>query len=290
MSQLIKDLIGNYDYENFVIKIGSNLNVNRKDFKPNFDFIDDICFAAGILKTHYHKRVSLVVSGAIPLGSVFMNAVETPAKKKAAAGIGQPKLYHAFEEAFSRNDIQTGQILITHDEIKREQTRSELIDTTQTILDHGIIPIWNANDAIAVDELPHDGIKPDNDMLAARICTDIVDADVLLILSQNALYTGNPANDNSHTHIPCVDEITSFHRSIAGAEFSPLSTGGMAGKIKAIDFATSFGVHAAIINGLQPRSMMNILMERDGVESTYFRPKHVKNKTNPIESSQSLSL
>lgn len=68
-------------------------------------------------------------------------------------------------------------MLLTHDVLDYPESRQNVFNTLDTLLEWGIIPIINENDTIAVDELDHHTKFGDNDQLSA-IVADIVGADL----------------------------------------------------------------------------------------------------------------
>jgi len=87
------------------------------------------------------------------------------------------------------------QILLTRAITDTELYRNNIINTFETLLLYGVIPIVNENDTVAVDEL----VYGDNDTLSAVTAT-LVNADMLIILSDiDGFYDTNPQlNENAN--------------------------------------------------------------------------------------------
>ena len=83
-------------------------------------------------------------------------------------------------------------LLTADDTVRRVHYRNAHRALTR-LLDLGIVPVINENDAVATDEIRFG----DNDRLAALV-SHLVHADALLLLSDvDSLYTGPPSRDGS---------------------------------------------------------------------------------------------
>ena len=75
--------------------------------------------------------------------------------------------------------------------------------TINALLNYGVVPIINENDALAVDEIK----VGDNDTLASLI-VPLVEAQLLILVSDiDGLYTGNPHTDPDAVLIHLTDKI-----------------------------------------------------------------------------------
>lgn len=138
-------------------------------------------------------------------------------------------------------------------------------NTFYALLEQGVIPIVNENDAIVVDEIKFG----DNDTLSAMV-SSLVNADLLILLTDiDGLYDSNPKTNPNAKFIHTVDKITDEIVASAGGAGSSLGTGGMITKINAGKIATASGSSMIIANGDTPNILNNIL---DGKEvGTFFR-------------------
>ncbi|HEY2106636.1 MAG TPA: hypothetical protein VGH29_12660, partial [Candidatus Binataceae bacterium] len=100
-------------------------------------------------------QVVVVTSGAIAAGrarlSVPLNATITI--RQAAAAAGQIALMTEYAQAFASHQHNIGQILLTHSDLAEPKRRNNARHTIETLLAHGIIPIINENDTVAVEEI-----------------------------------------------------------------------------------------------------------------------------------------
>lgn len=193
-------------------------------------------------------EVVLVTSGAVGAGIGVLGFKERPKtlpEKQACAAVGQLSLLHMYQKMFSEYGKNTGQVLLTRDDISDRRRYLNARNTFFSLLDFGVIPIVNENDAIAVEELKFG----DNDTLSAMVAS-LVEADLLAILSDiDGLYDSNPNENPEAKLIPSVYKITKEIEAMAGGAVSNLGTGGMATKIKAAKIATAAGVAMVILNG-----------------------------------------
>lgn len=186
-------------------------------------------------------RVVLVSSGAIaagfgPLG--FATRPDDVATQQATASVGQGLLMARYETAFARHGIRVGQILITAEDTTRAAQYRNARRTLERLLDLGVVPIVNENDALASNEIRFG----DNDRLSA-LTANIVRADALILLTDvDALYTAPPTHPGSR-RIAYVPNVTEALDEIETAgSTSGLGTGGMVTKLEAARVAASSGV------------------------------------------------
>ena len=85
------------------------------------------------------------------------------ATQQAAASVGQGLLMARYETAFARYGIRVGQILITAEDTIRAAQYRNARRTLERLLDLGVVPIVNENDALASNEIRFG----DNDRLSA---------------------------------------------------------------------------------------------------------------------------
>ncbi len=248
-----------------VIKIGSSFFINKNEI--NRKNILNLIKQISIMQ---EKGIAccLISSGAIAVGVKKMGFTSKPtdiAKKQACAAIGQMTLMQEYEQVFNMFDLNCAQILLNHDDFGNRNRILSLQKTINTLLQMGVIPVINENDALAVDEIK----VGDNDTLSAMTSL-VIDADMLVLVSDiDGLYTANPKEDANATLIKEVDKIDDTIRKMAGGAGSKYGTGGMSTKIKAGEIATSYGIDMMIVNKDKIDSLSQVV---DGVNlGTLFK-------------------
>ncbi|MFN5881529.1 MAG: glutamate 5-kinase, partial [Burkholderiales bacterium] len=140
------------------------------------------------------REVVLVSSGAIAEGIKRLGWPTRPQEihaLQAAAAVGQMGLAQVYETCFRAHGLQTAQILLTHEDLADRRRYLTARAALRTLLAHGVVPIINEHDTVTTDEIK----VGDNDTLGALV-TNLIDADVLIILTdQQGLYTADPRKD-----------------------------------------------------------------------------------------------
>lgn len=191
----------------------------------------------------------LVSSGAIAAGMTPLGLTKRPkdlAAQQAAASAGQGGLVAAYTNAFRLHGLNTGQVLLTADDMHRRSHYVNASRTLEKLLELEVVPIINENDTVATDEIRFG----DNDRLAALVA-HLVNADALVLLTDvDALYDGHPRRPGT-SRIPVVtsmDQIADIDISATG---SAVGTGGMVTKVAAAQLATAEGITVLLTSAEQ---------------------------------------
>jgi glutamate 5-kinase len=194
------------------------------------------------------RQVVLVSSGAIAAGMQRLGWERRPHalhELQAAAAVGQMGLIQAYESCFRGHRLMTSQVLLTHDDLADRKRYLNARSTLRTLLDLGVIPIINENDTVAADEIRFG----DNDTLAALV-TNLIEADVLVILTDQAgLYDRDPRKDSAATLITEGRAGDPALEAMAGGTGSAIALGGMITKVAAAKRAARSGAHTVIASG-----------------------------------------
>ena len=204
------------------------------------------------------KEVVLVTSGAVGVGVNKLKLKEKPKsikEKQAVAAVGQCELMHIYSKFFGEYSHVVGQVLLTRDVVEDDHIRENVVNTFETLLENGIIPIVNENDTVAIDEIENIVRFGDNDNLSA-IVAQLVCADLLSDI--DGFYDSDPRKNPDSQLIKTVEEITPELEACAGGAGSSLGTGGMATKLTAAKRATSAGCNMVLANGDNPSILMDI--------------------------------
>lgn len=203
------------------------------------------------------KQVLLVSSGAVAEGMQRLGWKRRPKALhdlQAAAAVGQMGLVQAYETCFRKHELQTAQILLTHEDLADRSRYLNARSTLRTLLSLSIIPIINENDTVATDEIRFG----DNDTLGSLV-TNLVEAEVLIILTdQPGLYTADPRKDPSATLVQDARAGDPALEAMAGGAGSAIGSGGMLTKILAAKRAARSGAHTVIASGREPQVLVRL--------------------------------
>jgi len=202
-----------------------------------------------------NRQVIVVTSGARAAGLARLGLSRMPTsipEQQAAAAIGQIRLMALYEEFFSAFGHHVGQVLLTAADIESRARYLNARRTLDHLLAHGVIPVVNENDSVAVDELK----LGDNDRLSAMVA-GLVDADLLVLMTDvEGLYTGDPRTPGS-TLVEVVTDIDEAARAAGNA--GALGTGGMSTKIAAAGTAARRGIATVIAAGRKAGALAAIM-------------------------------
>ncbi len=204
------------------------------------------------------NEIILVSSGAIGMGVGKLGLSARPDDmpgKQAAAAVGQCELMYTYDRLFGEYNHTVAQILLTGDDLDRDDRRLNFENTLFRLLEYGAIPVLNENDTMATAEIS----VGDNDTLGARVAV-YGKADLLIVLSDiDGLLTDDPHKNPEASVIPVVAEIDDSIRKLGGESHGRQGTGGMATKIHAAEIAVSNGIDMVILNGAKPQLMYDVL-------------------------------
>lgn len=235
--------------QRWVVKVGSSLVT---DDGKGIDPEAIAKWAAQIAALRAQGReVVLVSSGAIAEGMKRLGWLSRPHEiheLQAAAAVGQMGLAQAYESGFAKWHLKTAQILLTHDDIADRRRYLNARSTISTLLQYGVVPIINENDTVVTDEIK----LGDNDTLASMV-TNLIEADVLVILTdQSGLFTADPRKDPAATLISFGKAADPAYEFMAGGAGSGIGKGGMATKVRAAQRAARSGAATIIASGREP--------------------------------------
>jgi len=201
----------------------------------------------------------LVTSGAVAVGADCLGLGERPRDikgKQAASAVGQAMLMQIYQQFFSLYNRRVAQILLTQDVLETETLKANARNTFNTLLAMGVVPIVNANDTIATEELVD---VSDNDRLSAHVAV-LSESGLLVMLSDiEGLYDADPKSTPGASIFHEIHEITPQLEAIAGGAGSSLGTGGMATKLMAARRTLANGIDAVIALGEDPAILWQLL-------------------------------
>ena len=215
-------------------------------------------------------KVVLVTSGAIAAGKAALDLKNRPkdyASLRALSAVGQSRLQGMYEEELSLHKLVGGQVLLTLEDFASREHYLSVRETLQKLLEQGVIPIVNENDAVTDAEIRFG----DNDRLAAMVA-HLLKADLLVLLTDTeGLFTADPASDESATLVQEILEVDRELEQAAGDTNSESSSGGMASKLASARIAAWSGIRSVIASAFKENVISDILAEKS--VGTVFLPK-----------------
>jgi len=245
-----------------VAKIGSS-SLTADDGGVDRAAIDRLCGEVAELQRQGHCVV-LVSSGAIAAGWSALGGGPRPADPatlQAVSAIGQPRLMRVYDDALAARGLHVGQVLLAPLDFIHRQQYLHARQTLSHLLDLGVVPVVNENDATSDDEIRFG----DNDRLAALVA-HLVAADLLVLLTDTpGLLTADPRTTAQASLIEEVVEVDHEFESLAGGPGSVLGSGGMVSKLAAAKIASWSGVETVIADASRPGVLSGAVRGEAGV-------------------------
>ena len=251
--------------KNIVIKVSTQMitdGVAEIYYDKVQAFVKEV---ADLIKEGY--SVIIVSSGAIGCGLAKLNMKERPIEYKklqALASVGQIHLMSIYQEEFNKYGLNIGQILLSADDTKDSERRSNVRNTLEVLLEKGIVPIINENDSVAIEELSYG----DNDTLSALVAV-LLFVDLVIILTDvEGLCDKNPKIHQDSKIISEVAEINEDLVKLVEDIDGGITFGGMKCKINAIKKLTNIGI-PAIITSFNKENILKRIIKGEEI-GTYF--------------------
>lgn len=251
-----------------IIKVGSNTVVHENGTLRGEVIHDIVTSLHEIMQSG--ERVVLVTSGAVRLGRVALGK-DTPAT--VAASVGQTYLFDAYYQEAKKVDLKLAQFLLTRPYIVTREYFLNLQSTFNSLLDQGILPIVNENDALVAHT---DWSFGDNDSLSAALAISLK-AERLIILSHvEGLFDADPSKNKTAKLIHTVRDVNSELLKYCSSEASAGGRGGMLSKLKAARLVTAVGIKTYIVSGLLKGNLSKALHGKE--VGTVFLPRKSDDK------------
>jgi glutamate 5-kinase len=250
-----------------VAKIGTS-SVTDADGEVAPHAIGKLCTEVAALRATGHQVV-IVTSGAIgaglpALGLGGTNRPRDAVTLQAVAAVGQSRLMQVYGDELGRHDLVAGQVLIAPLDFMERRQYLQARGTLDRLLELGVVPVVNENDAIADDEIRFG----DNDRLAALVA-HLVDAEVLVLLTDAAgLLTADPRVDHEASLIEEIVEVDQQLEALAGGAGTVRGSGGMASKLAAAKIAAWSGVRTVIASAARDDVLADAVGGAPGVGTT----------------------
>jgi glutamate 5-kinase len=210
-------------------------------------------------------KVVVVTSGAIAAGLPVLGLAQRRptdmATLQAVSAVGQGHLLGEWLRALEDVGLTGGQVLLTPNDFVDRRQYLHARQTLNKLLDLGVVPVVNENDAIADDEIRFG----DNDRIAALVA-HLLAADLLVLLTDApGLLTGDPRRDRQASLIEEIAEVDAEIEALAGGPGSVRGSGGMASKLAAAKIAAWSGVRAVIADAARPGVVADAVAGTAGV-------------------------
>ncbi|MGY3777228.1 glutamate 5-kinase [Isobaculum melis] len=246
--------------QRIVIKVGTSTLINESGF-IHFPRIEQLAYVLSSLRSE-GKEVILVSSGAVGVGCHKLKMTDRPTtipEQQAVAAVGQSELMSIYSRSFIHYGHTVAQMLLTRDVVDFPVSKENVVNTFETLLKKGIIPIVNENDTVAVEELEHSTKFGDNDRLSA-IVAEVTQADLLVVLSDiDGFYDSDPNQNEAAQMFDEIAQVTPELEALAGGKGSAFGTGGMLTKLSAADYLLHCQQKMILANGKNPKIIFDIL-------------------------------
>jgi len=246
-----------------VVKVGSavltqNGEVALERMQQLVDFLSEL---------KKNNEVLLVSSGAVSAGYTELKLDRSVlSNKQALASIGQPLLMQKYAKKFTPHNILISQVLVTSANLHKQEDVTKIQNSINTLLDNGVLPIINENDATATDELE----VGDNDQLSAYIAKHL-EADMLIILSDiDAYYDADPRVDKSANALKVVYEINKEELAREATPNDIFATGGIVTKLKAADYLLANNIDMFLSSGFDLSDVVSFTLKKNHKGGTLF--------------------
>jgi glutamate 5-kinase len=212
------------------------------------------------------KDVILISSGAVGAGRGRLDQeTEVIEESQALSTVGQSHLMRHYTQSFERYDQTVAQILLTGKDLETPERFTNFGNTVETLLEWGVVPIINENDAVATEELR----IGDNDMLSASVAIGL-DVNLLVTLTDvDGVYTGNPKENGDAELIDAVGaNYDAVQRLVQ--ESTTTGFGGIRTKVEGARDVSEYGIPAIIAGSAEPDVLKRIATEQSA--GTIFVP------------------
>ena len=246
-----------------VIKVGSHVLSEHGTLCD--ERMDALCGLIAELMAVYD--VILVSSAAISAGQSKIDLKrDSVVHKQILAAVGQPHLMATYEKKMSVYGKKTAQLLLNAADFDSKHRSTHAKNLVFGLLELGILPIINENDATATAEI----VYGDNDRLSAdaALCFD---AYMLVMLSDiDGYYDSNP-NENKNAKIrPVVNTLSEAEIASAGGAGSEHGTGGIATKLMAASMLLAQGKKMFLASGFDLSAVRSFLLDNKQNGGTIF--------------------
>lgn len=259
-----------------VVKIGTS-SLTDANGAISKSSVVKLCSEVADLRANGHSVV-VVSSGAIAAGLPHLGLDREREKidmrtLQAASSVGQSKLVSLYSECLSEHNLVAGQVLLVPLDFLIRSQYLHAGATLLRLLDLGVVPIVNENDAIADDEIRWG----DNDRIAALLA-NLVKADMLILLTDAAgVLTDDPKRSPDARLIESIDDVDCLADVKVGGPGTSRGSGGMSSKLTAARIAAWSGVQTVIADATRLNVLADSVDDKPGVVvGTRVRARNIR--------------
>ena len=249
-----------------VVKVGSNVlttDRGKLDITRVSALVDQI---AWLREQGYD--VVLVTSGAVACGRGELQVdhlLDSVEQRQLFSAVGQAKLMGRYVDLFRDHGIHVGQVLTMKENFVDGPHRQNQQSCMTAMLNHGVLPIVNENDTVAITEL----MFTDNDELSGLIA-EMMQCKLLILLSNiDGIYDADPSLPDARI-IREVEYGTDLSSYIQQKK-SSAGRGGMSSKYQTASSMAKLGIHAYIANGKRENILTDLLWHPERIPFTHFK-------------------
>src|SRR3954471_19934207 len=209
-----------------VVKLGTGVLTDSRK-QPDLEQMTQLV-AQVAAQRREGRQVAIVTSGAVGAGMGVLGYEKRPtglAELQACAAVGQTRLMATYEKLFSGFNLRVAQVLLTHDDLEDHERHLNARNTLVALLQRGVVPIINENDAVSFTELKFG----DNDKLSALV-SSLLPSDLLVVLTTVDGLVENFGKPDAKV-VSTVEQIDEVTERMAGGTDSPTAVGGMSSKL-----------------------------------------------------------
>jgi len=246
-----------------VVKVGTHV-LSEQNRLCKERILNLVEFLVALMAKH---EVILVSSGAVAAGySTLKLDKKLLHNRQAIAAVGQPQLMATYNKKLEKFGKSGAQLLLTADDFDSRKRCTHAKCTIDTLLENGILPIINENDATATEEL----VFGDNDQLSSRVAY-YFGADLLILLSDIDGYYDKDPNKHADARIrKVVHEIEPSELEIEKSPTFAFATGGIVTKLKAADFLLERQKSMFIASGFDLSDVKSFMLDGNHKGGTLF--------------------
>lgn len=238
-----------------VIKVGTNVMTN----KDNRIVVPILRKLVDQIARLYEEDIIcvLISSGSVIAGKEVLdgNTIQDPtARRQVYSAVGQPRMMRHYYSLFHDYGMRCAQVLATKRDFDLGKHRDNMINCYEGLLNQGIIPIANEDDAVSLSM----SMFTDNDELASLVA-ELIHADSLILLTDtDGVFDGHPDDEDSKLirSVTTDQAIEQYVQSSNKKEGE--GRGGMESKISVAKKTAAKDIPTYIANGKRENVIVDI--------------------------------